>query len=33
MAEGGNGGAGAGVVATPETAPPGNEPMIEGGAT
>jgi len=32
-AEGGNGGAGPGVVATPETAPPGNEPMIEGGAT
>ena len=30
---GGNGGAGPGVVATPETAPPGNEPMIEGGAT
>jgi RecG-like helicase len=31
--EGGNGGGGTGVVATPEAAPPGNEPMIEGGAT
>jgi hypothetical protein len=31
--DGGNGGAGAGVVATPEAVPPGNEPMIEGGVT